>query len=340
VFEKVLEMLKEEGLLKGNKVGLDATNLEANAALRSIPRKIDGKRYTAYLRKLSRQVGQEETSREDLARFDRTRPDKSCSNQNPENPNDPEARIAKMKNGSTHLAYKTEHALDPETGALVAAVIRGSDKADTETIWETVAAAGQNLHAVQKRCQQEGEILKELVADKAYRSNAALVGLEEFELRSYLAEPDRGRRRWRGDERLRDRRAVHANRRRIRRPKGPSLQRLRGEPLERSIPHMLDTGGHAQGLAPRQVEFLQEVPDPCLSVQPPPADEETLLGSRAQAIGGPAADPFAPSFRAPYCVHPRLRALQTPCARSFPVTNLPTSLRHNCLNAATGEPYF
>jgi len=175
VFEKVLEILKEEGLLKGTKVGLDATTLEANAAMRSIRRKIDGKRYRAYLRKLARQAGRQEPPREDLARFDRRRPQKSCSNKEWENPHDPEARIAKMKDGSTHLAYKAEHALDVETGALVAALIHGADKGDTETIWETVAEAGQNLQGVQERCRQEGKLIQELVPDKGHHSNAAVM---------------------------------------------------------------------------------------------------------------------------------------------------------------------
>lgn len=170
VFAKVLEMLKGEGLLKGKKIGLDATNPEANAAMRSIRRKIDGKRYMAYLRKLGREPGQEETSREDLARFDRSRPDKSCSNQDWEHPHDPQARIARMKDGSTHLAYKAEHAMDLETGALVGAAIHP--------------------------------------ADKGYHSNAVLVGLDELAVRSYIPEPNRGRRRWRGEEGLREQTAV------------------------------------------------------------------------------------------------------------------------------------
>ena len=242
VFAKVLEILKQEGLLKGKKIGLDASNLEANAAMRSIRRKIDGKRYTAYLQKLARDSGREESSQEDLARFDRNRTDKSCSNREWENPHDPEARVTKMKDGRTHLAYKAEHAMDLETGAMVSAVIHPGDKGDTETVWDTMAEAGENLQTVQERCDAEEEILQELVADKGYHSNAVLVGLEEVGVRSYISEPERGRRRWRGKQGVRERLAVYGNRRRIQRAKGSLLQRLRAEILERSFAHMLETG--------------------------------------------------------------------------------------------------
>ncbi len=121
VFAKALEILKKEGLLKGKKIGMDAGNIEANAAMRSIRRKIDGKRYEAYLKALAKQSGLEEPTKEDLSRFDRGRPGKSCSNKDWQSPTDPEAKVTKMKDGRTHLAYKAEHSMDLETGAMVSA---------------------------------------------------------------------------------------------------------------------------------------------------------------------------------------------------------------------------
>jgi transposase len=148
-----------------------------------------------------------------------------------------------MKDGRTHLAYKAEHAMDLQTGAMVSAVIHSADKGDTDTVWNTMAEAGENLQTVQERCEAQEEILQELVADKGYHSNAVLVGLEEVGVRSYISEPERGRRRWRGEQGVRERVAVYGNRRRIQRAKGSLLQRLRAEILERSFAHMLETGG-------------------------------------------------------------------------------------------------
>lgn len=222
VFARVVKILKEEGLLKGRKIGVDATNLEADAAMRSTRRKIDGKRYTAYVQKLAEESARAEASREKLARLDRNRADKSCSNQEWENPNDPDAKVAKMKEGRTHSAYKAEHAMDLMTGAIVSAVIQPADRGDTETVWETVAEAAQNLRTVQEDGDPEEPILEELVADKGHHSNSVPVGLGEAGVRSSIAEPERGRRRWRGKPGARQRRAVYENRRRIRRARGAS----------------------------------------------------------------------------------------------------------------------
>lgn len=241
VFAKVLEILKKEKLLKGKKIGLDASNIEANAAMRTIRRKIDGKRYEAYLKALAKQSGIEEPTKEDLGRFDRNRRNKSCSNKEWENPNDPEAKVTKMKDGRTHLAYKAEHSMDLETGAMVSVVIHPADRGDTESGWETLAEASENLSAVQEGCPYEEEILKECVADRGYHSGSVLLDMEQVGIRSYIAEPERGRRKWTG-KRM-EQKAVYANRNRMNRAKAKALQRKRAEILERSFAHMLDSGG-------------------------------------------------------------------------------------------------
>lgn len=241
VFAKVLEILKKEGLLKGKQIGLDASNIEANAAMRSIRRKIDGKRYEAYLKALAKQSGLEEPTKEELSRFDRGRPGKSCSNKDWQSPTDPEAKVTKMKDGRTHLAYKAEHSMDLETGAMVSAVIHPADHGDTQTMWETLAEASENLSAVQEVAGNGENILQECVADKGYHSGQVVADLEEVGIRSYISEPDRGRRNWKGKKR--EQKAVYRNRTRMNREKAKGLQRKRAEILERSFAHLLDTGG-------------------------------------------------------------------------------------------------
>ena len=241
VFAKVLEIVKKEGLLKGKKIGMDASNIEANAAMRSIRRKIDGKRYEACLKALAKQSGLEEPTKEDLSRFDRGRHGKSCSNKDWESPTDPEAKVTKMMDGRTHLAYKAEHSMDLETGGMVSAVIHAADRGDTETMWETLAETSENLSTVEEITEDGESILEEYVADKGYHSGQVLVNLDEVAIRSYISEPDRGRRKWKGKKK--EQRAAYGNRSRMKRQKAKGLPRKRAEILERSFAHVLDSGG-------------------------------------------------------------------------------------------------
>lgn len=235
VFCWVLAVLAKAGLLKGRTVGIDATTLEANAAMRSIVRREDGQVYEDFLTELAKASGVETPTRQDLAKVDRKRPKKG-SNKDWVHPLDPEAQITKMKDGSTHLAHKQENAVDMETGAVVGVTLHGGAKGDTKTIDETLAAVDENLADVHElvddeTSEQVSERVQEAVADKGYHSNAVVVGLEESEIRSYISEPDRGRRRWSGQQTERD--AVYRNRRRMRGRRGKRLMRKRGELLER-----------------------------------------------------------------------------------------------------------
>src|SRR6516225_1356366 len=144
VFTWVLKLLAEAGLLKGKQVGIDATTLEANAALRSIVRRDSGESYEEFLRGLARESGIETPTREDLARLDRKRK-KRTSNQEWKSPHDGDARITKMKDGRTHLAHKAEHAVDFQSGAVLAVTLQGADQGDTATVRETLAQAGENV---------------------------------------------------------------------------------------------------------------------------------------------------------------------------------------------------
>jgi transposase len=226
---------------------VDATTLEANAALRSIVRRDTGERYEEFLTRLAKESGIETPTREQLAKLDRKRPKKG-SNDDWTHPHDPDARITKMKDGRTHLAHKAEHAVDMETGAIVAITLHGADEGDTATIQETVAEAGERITTVVadadsneavKQVSADGP--REVVTDKGYHSRAVVSELTEWGVRTYCSEPNRGRQRW--SEQGLEQQAVYANRRRIRGERGLRLLRQRGEKLERWNQHLYDRGG-------------------------------------------------------------------------------------------------
>ena len=244
VFGWVLRLVAGEGLLQAKTLGVDATTLEANAALRSIVRRDNGEGYQEFLTRLAKESGIATPTREDLARLDRKRPRKG-SNEEWQHPHDPDARITKMKDGRTHLAHKAEQAVDLETGAVVGVTVQGADEGDTATLLDTLIEAAEQIEAVKKDRQASAQInevgIEEVVADKGYHSNEVLADLEAVGLRSYISEPDRGRRCWRNREE--EQAAVYGNRRRIRGVRGKRLLRRRGEFLERPFAHQLETGG-------------------------------------------------------------------------------------------------
>jgi len=244
VFDWVLEVLAKEGLLKGETLGVDATTLEANAALRSIVRRDTGESYEGFLTRLAQASGIETPTRQDLAQLDKDRSGKG-SNREWGHPQDPDAGIAKMKDGRTHLAHKVEHAVDLDTEAVVAVTVHGAQEGDTATGPQTLLQSAQNLLIVCQEPEAKDNLsqkaLRETVLDKGYHSNAFLLVLGASGIRSYVSEPERGRRRWKGKTKERD--AVYANRRRIRTQRGKALLRRRGEVTERSFAHVYDTGG-------------------------------------------------------------------------------------------------
>ena len=239
VFTWVQQRLAAAGLLKGKTVAVDATTLEANAAMRSIVRRDTGESYQEFLTGLAQASGIATPTREDLARLDRRRK-KKTSNKDWKHPWDPDAKIAKMKDGRTHLAHKAEHAVDLETGALVAVTLQDADQGDTTTIIETAIAAAEQIEDAQAAVQAP-ELLAEIIADKGYHSNQTMIDLAAVGLRSYVAEPDRGRRDWSQEPQAQT--PVYANRRRLRGARGRRLMRQRGERIERSFAHLYDTGG-------------------------------------------------------------------------------------------------
>lgn len=239
VFTWVQQRLVDAGLLKGKSVAIDATTLEANAAMRSIVRRDTEETYQEFLTRLAKASGIETPTREDLARLDRKRK-KKTSNKDWKHPWDPDAKVAKMKDGRTHMAHKAEHAVDLETGAIVAVTLQGADEGDTTTIAETTTAAADQIEDAQADVDAPQK-LEEIIADKGYHSNDTMVDLDAVGVRSYVAEPARGRRDW--SEAPEAQGPVYGNRRRIRGPRGRRLMRQRGERIERSFAHLYDTGG-------------------------------------------------------------------------------------------------
>ena len=256
VFVRVLQILADAKLLRGKTLGVDATDLEANASLRNLRCKVTGQSYQSYVKDLMKDDPEQpdDPSDEEAGRFDRRRK-KKLSNEDWHNPHNPDAKVTRMKDGRTHFAEKCEHAVDLDTGAIVAVTVQGADCGDTESIWTTLGDAAKNLNKTKEKIRsaqadeadQPGtshsrDLLCEVVADKGYhsRSICSELAADSKTIRSYISEPARGRLRWRGDTAARD--AVYANRRRIRGKRGRALMRMRGEYLERPFAHYLDHG--------------------------------------------------------------------------------------------------
>lgn len=263
IFSWVLERLAQGGLIKGKTIGVDSTTLEANAAMKSIVRRDTGESYLEYLKRLAEAEGIEAKDAASLLRMDRKRK-KKTSNEDWQSPVDEDAEITKLKDGRTALAYKAENAVDMETGAIVAVTTHGGAAADTTTVIETVIGAGLAIADLIDEKTPEGkyevhpEGVQEVVADKGYHSNEVMVGMAELAVRSYVAEPDRGRRNWDGKEA--EQAAVYSNRRRIKGDRGKRMQRQRGEKIERNFAHQFDTGGmdrlYVRGLQNAHKKFL------------------------------------------------------------------------------------
>ena len=240
VFAWVLQRLTDHGLIKGGRIGVDASTMEANAALRSIVRRDSGEGYREMLKRLAMESGIATPTADDLIRLDRNRQGKRLANADWVSPSDREAKIAKLKDGRTRLAYKPEHAVDLDSGAIVAAEIHPADQGDTTTLPETLQAAAANLAAVGAAPTPEDPA--ELVADKGYHSRDGLKELEDGAWKSRIAEKKApGVHRWHGDDAAQ--RAVYNNRARLRSGVAKDAFKLRAELVERSFALTLDRGG-------------------------------------------------------------------------------------------------
>jgi hypothetical protein len=238
VFTMLLEVAREKGILRGKTLAIDATTLEANAAMKSMVRRTTGEDWKAYLRRLAKAEGIEDPSDDELRRFDRKRKDKKVSNAEWKSPIDPDSRIMKMKDGRTHFSYKAEHAVDVDSDLVVAAEIYAGDTPDGESILVTVESAQENL----KTAGSEQEV-EEILGDKGYHKIESLAVLQEvLEVRTYVPEREDGvRHNWK-ERPEGDKIAFYANRRRARGKRGRRLSRLRSEFAERSFAHTCETG--------------------------------------------------------------------------------------------------
>jgi len=245
VFGWVLKTLAKFNLIDGKTIGVDATTLEANAALRSIVRRDTRESYDSFLEGLARESGIENPTREDLVKLDKKRKKKG-SNKDWVHPGDPEAQIMKMKSGGTHLAHKAEHGVDMSgSGAIVSVTLHGGAAGDTKSMGTTVETADANLQKLTDDPSTANLInndpCREIVGDKGYHGNDMLVALAEAGYRTYISEPARGRRKWIDQEDAQA--ATYSNRRRIKGDRGKRLIRRRGELLERPFAHYLEAGG-------------------------------------------------------------------------------------------------
>jgi len=243
VFQFVLTLVEKHKLLVATVVGVDSTTLEANAAMKTIVRRDTGENWSQYVTRLMREEGviepDEEPSAEELRRYDRRRKDKKVSNHQWQNPHDPEAKITKMKDGRTHLAYKAEHVVDLKTAAILAAEVYAADRADTATFVPSLEQAQEHVDAT-----ESGRLIEKAAADKGYHVADTLLACGELDLlgvKTYIPEPA-GRRRW-TDKTEEQKAAVLQNRARTQRAYGNRLQRKRSELVERSFAHVCETGG-------------------------------------------------------------------------------------------------
>jgi transposase len=237
-FQLVLDIARQKGLLKGKTLAVDSTMLEANAAMRSMVHRVSQKTWRQYLRMLAKEAGIAQPTDDDLRRLDRKRKGKKVSNADWQSPTDPDSRIARMKDGTTHFAYKAEHAVDVESDLIVAAEIHRADDPDTDTVLVTATAAREHLEAVQS--EHTGE---ELLGDKGYHKAETLDLVEHgVGMRPYIPEPKLAHRRVWTDKPPAHRASVYRNRRRVRGARGRRLGRLRSEYAERSFAHVCQTG--------------------------------------------------------------------------------------------------
>ena len=237
VFALVLKLAEHKGLVGSKTTAVDATLLEANAAMKTLVRRDSGDDYKAYLRKLAAEAGLEEPTDEELRRFDKKRKGKKMANEEWVSPTDPDSRIAKMKDGTTHLAYKAEHVVDLKTNMVLSAEIYPAPEPDAATMQHSLLTAQLNL----LRADSDQDI-EEMVADKGYHKAELLADCAAVGIRTYIPEPHLPRRRWL-DKPPEQEQAYRANRRRARGRRGKRLQKRRSEFVERTFAHVCETGG-------------------------------------------------------------------------------------------------
>jgi hypothetical protein len=240
VFEWVLKLVNKKKILGGKTVAVDSTKFEADAAMKSIVLRVTGEVWRSHVIGLMRAEGivkeNEESSYEGIRRFDKNRTGKKVSNQDWIGGTDPEANIAKMMDGTMHLAYKTELVVDLDSRMILGAEINPGDMHDRKSLEHSLHKAQIHLDAAGSKIQ-----IRDVAADKGYHSTQALTELSEHtNYRSYIPETKSTEGRNWNKNTLKERKAVLANRRRAKRNKGRKLKRMRGEQVQRSFSHVLE----------------------------------------------------------------------------------------------------
>ena len=240
VFGLVLAALKKNGLLRGKRLGIDASILEANASLRTIEHRLTGEDYWQYVKKLAAEAGVDPEDGAAVRRFDKKRPDRKTSNKDWKNPHDPDAKIGRTKRGSTRMVYKPEHLVDLDTGAIVDADVRPGDEHDSDEIAERVIDAEERMNTSIGQLPDACTI-ESLTSDKGYYKVAELASLQRYGIRTVISDPIDNRR----VEKLsnEERAAVRSAKRSATATYGKELLRRRGQHVERSFEHVLDEGG-------------------------------------------------------------------------------------------------
>lgn len=250
VFSIILGVVDQKGLLKGRVLGVDSTFLQADASMKAIVRRDTGESYKEFVKRLAEAAGIENPTDEDARRQDKGRKGKTTSNRDWESNTDDEARIARLKDGRTRLAYKPEHVVDLETGVIVAAPMYPADEADSATIEKSLAEAQGNLKRARRgkpKTVTGGNPVKKptvkVVADKGYNKAEMLRTLKEKGYRTYIPERKQaGFRKWTDKGGSRTAAAFYENRARVLRRPGRALQRKRSEIVERTFAHVCETG--------------------------------------------------------------------------------------------------
>jgi transposase len=255
VFRFVMRVLNQQGLLQGRVAGVDSTYLRADASMKNIVRRGSGEGYKGYLKRLAKESGIANPTDEDARNFDRKRK-KKTSNTEWSSVTDPEAEIMRLKDGRTRLAYKAEHTIDMETGALLAAEILPATTSDAESIITSIDKANENIAAAQEDDDDEhddddgsgtltSDSIAEVVGDKGYHKTTTLQRFADEGVRTYIPERRQsGQRHWAKNGGREAAVAVYQNRRRVQTPKSKRYQRQRGELLERTFAHVCETGNH------------------------------------------------------------------------------------------------
>jgi len=277
VFQLVLGLVEAKGLLKGKVAGVDSTYLRADASMKAIVSKKTGEEYREYVLRLARESGLVEPTIEEAVRLDRRRKGKKTSNADWKSSTDPDARIARLKDGRTRLAYKPEHVVDLETGAIVSADVFPADESDAATLKTSLDKAVENIEVAKKSDSdhddnppagtsqsQRNEMKMEVVADKGYHKAELLLELKDAGFRTFIPERKQaGRRHWQDKGGERTAHAVYQNRARVSRKKSKALQRRRGELVERPFAHICETGGHRRtrlrGIANMKKRYIIQV---------------------------------------------------------------------------------